>query len=99
MGNEDLGHHYHRTGDLVSASKAYSRMRDYCTTTSHIASMYFKNINVAVDRGDWHGVQTNVQRLRSLQFKAEDLAKNKAKMSASIGLSQLATGSYHDAAI
>merc|ERR1711939_1183957 len=32
MGNEDLGSHYYRIGDLVNASKAYSRMRDYCTT-------------------------------------------------------------------
>lgn len=98
MGNEDLGQHYHQIGDLVAASKAYSRMRDYCTTTSHIASMLFKNINVAIDRGDWLGVQAYVYRLRNLQFKPEDEAKNKAKMWASLGLSQLATGSYLDAA-
>jgi COP9 signalosome complex subunit 1 len=60
--------------------------------------MLFKNINVAVDRGDWLGVQSNVLRLRNSQFKPEDAAKNKAKMSASMGLSQLATGAYHDAA-
>lgn len=99
MGNEDLGHHYHRIGDLPSASKAYSRMREYCTTTSHIASMLFKNINVAIDRGDWLGVQSSVQRLRNLQFKPEDEAKNKAKMFASLGLSQLASSAYHAAAI
>lgn len=98
MGNEDLGQHYHQIGDLAAASKAYSRMRDYCTTTSHIASMLFKNINVAIDRGDWLGVQAYVYRLRNLQFKPEDEAKNKAKMWASLGLSQLATGSYLDAA-
>ncbi|OAX83217.1 hypothetical protein ACJ72_02417 [Emergomyces africanus] len=99
MGNEDLGHHYHRIGDLPSAFKAYSRMREYCTTTSHIASMLFKNINVAIDRGDWLGVQSSVQRLRNLQFKPEDEVKNKAKMFASLGLSQLASSAYHAAAI
>ncbi|PGG99443.1 hypothetical protein AJ79_08517 [Helicocarpus griseus UAMH5409] len=99
MGNEDLGHHYHRIGDLANASKAYARMREYCTTTSHIASMLFKNINVSIDRGDWLGVQSSVQRLRNLQFKPEDEAKNKAKMFASLGLSQLASSSYHAAAI
>ncbi|WEW58414.1 hypothetical protein PRK78_003882 [Emydomyces testavorans] len=98
MGNEDLGQHYHQIGDLNAASKAYSRMRDYCTTTSHIASMLFKNINVAVDRGDWFGVQSNVYRLRNLQFKPEDEAQNKAKMWASLGLSHLAMGAYLDAA-
>src|SRR5215471_17128612 len=98
MGNEDLGQHYHRTGDLVSASKAYARMRDYCTSSSHIASMLFKNIIVAVDRTDWLGVQSNVHRLRNLQLKAEDQAKNNAKMFASMGLAHLAQGSYFDAA-
>ncbi|QSS65709.1 COP9 signalosome complex subunit [Histoplasma capsulatum] len=99
MGNEDLGHHYHLIGDLPSASKAYSRMREYCTTTSHIGSMLFRNIHVAIDRGDWLGVQSNVQRLRNLQFKPEDEAKNKAKMFAALGLSQLASSAYHSAAI
>ncbi|PGH03389.1 COP9 signalosome complex subunit 1 [Blastomyces parvus] len=99
MGNEDLGHHYHRIGDLPNASKAYSRMREYCTTTSHIASMLFKNINVAIDRGDWLGVQSSVQRLRNLQFKPEDEAKNKAKMFAALALSQLASSAYQSAAI
>ncbi|QSS55461.1 COP9 signalosome complex subunit [Histoplasma capsulatum var. duboisii H88] len=99
MGNEDLGHHYHLIGDLPSASKAYSRMREYCTTTSHIGSMLFRNIHVAIDRGDWLGVQSSVQRLRNLQFKPEDEAKNKAKMFAALGLSQLASSAYHSAAI
>ncbi|KAK2810179.1 hypothetical protein FQN50_003149 [Emmonsiellopsis sp. PD_5] len=98
MGNEDLGNHYHRIGDLNSASKAFSRMREYCTTTSHIASMQFKNLNVAIDRGDWLSVQSNIQRLRNLQFKPEDEAKSKAKITASLGLSQLASSSYLAAA-
>jgi 26S proteasome subunit RPN7 len=34
MGNEDLGSHYYRIGDLANAVKAYSRMRDYCTTSA-----------------------------------------------------------------
>lgn len=98
MGNEDLGQHYHRIGDLSAASKAYTRMREYCTTTSHIASMHFKNINVSVDRGDWLGVQSNVHRLRNLQLKTEDEAQNKSKMSASMGLSHLSMGAYLEAA-
>ncbi|EEQ34903.1 COP9 signalosome complex subunit 1 [Microsporum canis CBS 113480] len=98
MGNEDLGQHYHRIGDLTAASHAFSRMRDFCTTTSHIASMLFKNIIVAVDRSDWLGVQANVHRLRSLQFKPEDEAKSKAKLVVSLGLSQLAANSYLEAA-
>ncbi|KAL1863208.1 hypothetical protein Plec18170_000038 [Paecilomyces lecythidis] len=98
MGNEDLGAHYHQIGDLASASKAYSRMRDYCTTPNHIASMLFKIINVSVDRGDWLAVQSNVHRLRNLQSKPEEQAKNQPKMCAVMGLAQLAAGTYLDAA-
>ena len=98
MGNEDLGQHYHQIGDQVSASKAYTRMRDYCTTPTHIASMFLKITNVAIERGDWLSVQSNVQRLRNLQSKPEEQMKNKPKMSAALGLSQLHLDAYSDAA-
>ncbi|PYH94780.1 COP9 signalosome subunit 1 [Aspergillus ellipticus CBS 707.79] len=98
MGNEDLGQHYSQIGDLSSASKAFQRMRDYCTTPTHIASMLFKVINVSIERGDWLNVQSNVIRLRNLQSKQEEQAKNQPKMSAALGLSQLHSGSYLDAA-
>lgn len=98
MGNEDLGLHYHQIGDPVSASKAYTRMRDYCTTPTHIVSMLLKVIHVAIERGDWLSVQSNVQRLRNQQSKPEEQAKNQPKISAALGLSQLHLNSYTDAA-
>lgn len=98
MGNEDLGNHYYETGSLINASKAYSRMRDYCTTPGHIASMLFKLINVCVDRGDWLNVQSYVFRLRNAQVKPEDATKNQPKLATTLGLSQLHAGSYHEAA-
>ncbi|KAL2854246.1 26S proteasome subunit RPN7-domain-containing protein [Aspergillus pseudoustus] len=99
MGNEDLGQHYHQTGDLGSAFKAYSRMRDFCTTTSHIASMLFKIITVSIERGDWLSVQSNVHRLRGLQSKPDDEhSKNSPKIWAALGLAQLNSGNYLEAA-
>lgn len=98
MGNEDLGNHYYEIGDLVAASKAYTRMRDYCTTPNHIASMLFKLINVAIERGDWLSVQSSVHRLRSSQSKPEDQNKIQPKMSAALGLAQMHAGSYLEAA-
>jgi COP9 signalosome complex subunit 1 len=99
MGNEDLGQHYHRIGDLNAAAKAFSRMRDYCTTSSQIGSMHFKNIVVAIDARNWLAVQSNVHRLQTLQFRKDEEARCKAKMSAALGLSMLATGAYKDAAV
>ncbi|KAL4936494.1 hypothetical protein BDV06DRAFT_204915 [Aspergillus oleicola] len=98
MGNEDLGQHYHQAGDLTNAFKAYSRMRDFCTTSSHIASMLFKVITVAIERGDWLSVQSNVHRLRGQAAKPEEQTKHQPKMSAALGLSQLQGGSYLEAA-
>lgn len=98
MGNEDLGQHYHQAGDLTSAFKAYSRMRDFCTTSSHVASMLFKVISVAIERGDWLSVQSNVHRLRGLGAKQEEQAKHQPKISTAMGLSQLHSGSYIEAA-
>jgi COP9 signalosome complex subunit 1 len=98
MGNEDLGNHYYQTGDLSAASKAYSRMRDYCTTPNHITSMLFKMVNVGVERGDWLSVQSNVHRLRNSLSKPDDAAKNESKISAAWALSQMQQGSYLEAA-
>ncbi|KAJ5156585.1 COP9 signalosome subunit 1 (CsnA), partial [Penicillium capsulatum] len=98
MGNEDLGNHYYNTGDLVGASKAYSRMRDYCTTPGHIASMLFKLINVCAERGDWLNVQSYVFRLRNAQVKPEDAPKNQPKLATALALSQMHARSYLEAA-
>jgi COP9 signalosome complex subunit 1 len=98
MGNEDLGNHYYQTGDLNAASKAYSRMRDYCTTPNHITSMLFKMVNVGIERGDWMSVQANVHRLRNSLSKPDDAVKNESKISAAWALSQMQQGSYLEAA-
>ncbi|KAJ5765367.1 hypothetical protein N7520_004926 [Penicillium odoratum] len=98
MGNEDLGNHYYETGDLIAASKAYTRMRDFCTTPNHVASMLYKLINVSIERGDWLSVKSYVHRLRNAVSKPEDLAQNQPKMSVALGLAHLNQGSYNEAA-
>ncbi len=98
MGNEDLGAHYHQTGDLAAATKAYGRMRDYCTTPAHIASMSFKLIHVAIEQGNWMAVQSNVLKIRNLAQRDDDARRAQPRLAAAMGLAQLAAGDYHDAA-
>ena len=98
MGYDDLGQHYHRIGDLSNSTKSYARMRDYCTTPSHIAIMCFRIIHVSVDQGNWLAVQSNIQKIRNLTQKPTDTEKVQAKLSAAMGLAQLASGNYRDAA-
>lgn len=99
MGNEDLGAHYHAIGDLNSATKAYGRMRDYCTTPAHIASTSFRVIEVAIDQNNWLAVQSSVHKIRNLQLKADDDAKSQPRTQAAMGLSLLHSGEYRDAAL
>ncbi|CAG8144695.1 unnamed protein product [Penicillium salamii] len=98
MGTEDLGNHYYRTGDLAAASKAYSRVRDFCTTPNHITSMLFKMVSVSIERGDWLSVQSNVHRLRNSQSKPEDAARNEPKIAAAWALAQMQQGAFLEAA-
>ncbi len=98
MGYDDLGQHYHRIGDLVNSAKAYQRMRDHCTTPSHIMIMSMRLINVHIDQANWLAVQSSVQRLRAPGQKYPDADKISAKLSAALGLAHLNSGNFHEAA-
>lgn len=98
MGNEDLGSHYHHIGDLSAATKAYGRMRDYCTTPAHIASMSLKIILVSIEQGNWMAVQSNVLKIRNLGQRDDDAKKFQPRLAAAMGLAQLASGNYREAA-
>lgn len=98
MGNEDLGTHYYNIGDLVNASKAYSRMRDYCNTPSHIASTAFRIMAVAVEQRNWMAVQSQVVKIQNLQMKPEDEARYKLMTPAFNGLQRMSNAEYKDAA-
>jgi COP9 signalosome complex subunit 1 len=98
MGNEDLGTHYYRIGDLVNASKAYSRMRDYCTTPAHIASTAFRIIAVAVEQRNWMAVSNQVLKIQNLQMKPDDANRYAILVPPTTGLQRLSAGEYKDAA-
>ncbi|MCJ1270290.1 hypothetical protein MMC22_010186 [Lobaria immixta] len=97
MGYDDLGQHYHRIGELSNSSRAYSKMRDYCTTPSHIVIMYLRLTHVSIDHNNWLAVQSNVQKLRSQMQKYPDNERIAAKLSAAMGLAHLASGLYKEA--
>ncbi|KAL8756813.1 MAG: hypothetical protein Q9199_002668 [Rusavskia elegans] len=98
MGYDDLGQHFHRTGDLINSVKAYGRMRDFCTTASHVVIMTLRLINVSIDQGNWLAVQTNVQKLRSPGQLSTEAQQTAAKLSAAMGLALLASGNFREAA-
>lgn len=98
MGNEDLGTHYHNIGDLASALKAFARMRDYCTSTAHIASTAFNIILVGIEQRNWLAVQSQVHKIRNLQMKPDDSARSQPKTATAQGLHHMCMGEYKEAA-
>src|SRR5271163_225151 len=98
MGNEDLGSHYHAIGDLPAATKAYSRMRDYCTTPSHIASTALRVIAVSIEQSNWLAVQSQIHKIRNIQMQPADATRNSPKTSAAMGLQLMCSSDYREAA-
>ena len=100
MGYDDLGHHYHQIGDLSKSNKAYSQMREFCTTNSHIVFMNMHLINVCIDQHSWFAAQNHIQRIRgqSGSQKYSEAEKNSAKLSAASGLTYMAQAKYKEAA-
>ncbi|MCJ1380383.1 hypothetical protein MMC17_003486 [Xylographa soralifera] len=101
MGCEDLGRHYHLIGDLSNAIKAYSKERESVQTPAHVAIMNMHLMHVSIDQGNWLSVQSSVQKLRGLLSSSSsgDTDSAQPKLAAAMGLAQMATGSYKDAAL
>lgn len=47
-GHNEIGDHYVNCGDLIEATKSYSKARDYCTSSSHVISMCLNIIKVCI---------------------------------------------------
>lgn len=98
MGHEDLGNHYYASGDLSSAFKSYSRMRDFCTAPKHILDMSLQIIKVCIEQGNYMSVQSHIMKIRNLLRTPEEEADLAPKLAVATGLSHLATGNFKDAA-
>jgi len=99
MGYQDLGKHYHSTGDLTNANRSFTKMRDFCTTNSHIVVMSMYLVNLTIDQRNWFAVSSNVQRIRTGSGpKYHEAEKKSAKLTAALAISQLASGNFRDAA-
>lgn len=98
MGCEDLGQHYHQIGDLANSIKSYSKEREYLQTPSHMIGMNMHLVHVSIDQGNWLSVQSTIQKLRNLQLSSHENEKIQSKLAAAMGLAQLATSNYKEAA-
>lgn len=97
-GHEELGNHFYTAGDLAAAFKAYSRMRDYCTTPKHMLDMSLNLVMICIEQNSYISVTANVAKIRNYLRSEEEIASHQPKMSVASGLAQLARGSYLEAA-
>jgi COP9 signalosome complex subunit 1 len=72
MGNEDLGQHFEKTGNLDAAAEAYNRMRQDVTTTKHIIDCGIHLVNVYIARRDWTMVLNNLGKIIGVQSGDEE---------------------------
>lgn len=125
MGQEDLANHHLATGGpppdpahpqglatagLNAAFQAYNKMRDYCTTPTHMSAMILHLLYTALLQAvaatqvgspanqHYTAMLSNCSRLRTCGVKEEEQAKLAPIAAAMSGLAQLGTGSYRDAA-
>jgi COP9 signalosome complex subunit 1 len=99
MGQEDLGNHYFAIGDYPNAFKAYSRMREYCTSPKQIAQMTFKQLHVAVFQKNWPVTGSYQLKVQSLQSSETERAMYEPILMATVGLAHLQQSNYRDAAM
>lgn len=98
MGNEDLGNHFIAIGDMSAAFKAFSKMRDFCTTPKHIAEMTLKQLYVSIAQSNWVVAQSYYLKVNALSLSDDERTKYEPILYACVGISHLMQGAYKDAA-
>lgn len=98
MGNEDMGHFHCATGDWSAAHKAYMRMREHCTSPKHLVDMTLRLVLVSIAQKSWLSVQSHVGKVDAAQIKGEEKAKLEPIVSACLGLANMCTQNFREAA-
>lgn len=125
MGQEDIATHLMSTGGPLpdpnnpqsvhsagfnAAYQAFGKMRDYCTTPTHIASMTLHLVYCALIQAvsaqqlglaaatHFNSALANAGRLRTVGVKEEEQVKLTPIASVATGIAQLSMTYYHDAA-
>jgi COP9 signalosome complex subunit 1 len=98
MGNEELGQHYQKIGELPKAFEAFSRMRQDAVTTKHITEVSWHLIEVAIEQENWLAVTSNVQKIQGVTQTTEEEKSVQPYLKAADGLSHMEGSEYYTAA-
>ncbi|KAI9007772.1 26S proteasome subunit RPN7-domain-containing protein [Hyaloraphidium curvatum] len=97
MGNNDLGRHYLKCGDLSNALKSFSRARDFCVNAKQVVEMCLNVIEVSIAMGNFAHVQSYVLKAEGTSDVPEK-GVVLSKLKCATGLEQLDGGRFKRAA-
>lgn len=100
-GHNEIGDHYVNCGDLIEATKSYSKARDYCTSSSHVISMCLNIIKVGIYLQNWSHVVNYIIKAESTPDYTENSELQttySSTLKCMTGLAELAGRKYKVAA-
>lgn len=100
MGNEDLGKHFERIGDLSLAYEAYSKCRADVSSAKHIIEVGLHLARLSLYRRDWPSVTANVNKMSGLQADGSGTTDKTQQTICNIlyGIASLGQAKYPEAA-
>lgn len=100
MGNEDLGKHFEKIGELTLAYEAYSKCRADVSSAKHIIEVGLHLARLSLYRRDWSAVTTNVNKMSGLQAEGPATADKTQQTICNImyGIAYLGQNKYQEAA-
>lgn len=98
MGNEDLGKHFEKIGELTLAYDAYSKCRADVSTAKHIIEVGMHLARLSFYRRDWSAVTTNVNKMSGLQAEGTTDKSQQTTCHILYGIAHLGQGKYPEAA-
>ncbi|KAJ0118439.1 hypothetical protein J7T55_009222 [Diaporthe amygdali] len=98
MGNEDLGKHFEKIGELTLAYDAYSKCRADVSTAKHIIEVGMHLARLSFYRRDWSAVTTNVNKMSGLQAEGTTDKSQQTICHILYGIAHLGQGKYPEAA-
>lgn len=97
IGHRDLGEHFEATGNLNAAAETYIKMRPDASTQAHIQDVGKHAIGIMLQKRDWAGVLSNVNKVLS-PSTSDDPNPEQPYQKMVVGLAELGSSKYYEAA-
>ncbi|KAI0538480.1 26S proteasome subunit RPN7-domain-containing protein [Xylaria digitata] len=98
IGHRDLGEHLEAIGNLNGSTDAYVKMRADASTVSHVIDISKHMTGILLQKHDWAGILTNVNKLTPTNMTADEINAEQPYQKMVCGLAYLGSEKYAEAA-